>query len=532
MNNLIIDDCIKIENNLLDSYLNYLTLGNLEVYDAVVENQKLKIINNINFNSINKYNKNIYLCNKKLVIQNYLLNIAHKTDEKKYQNYLPDLAKYIEENYEDLLISLKKEKKIKKKGGSKKLVKKKSEEDKKELDEVKTELDELRDYINYGFRSCLSNLDESNMIFNGINFVEMTETIDRENIDIKYDILIVGMGPVGLLLALLLLGRYTNIKIIILDNRIKVEKIKKPFNMDILRLNINERFLKYYKSLCSTPKNTSLNSEIQFNKGYCTLVISLYIYLVSRFKKRFFTYYTKNDLEEIIEELDINFVLDCTGGRNEQIVNNNINFEKFLNFLFLKVNIDEEVKSKGKKESNTEIKKKDILKEYVKQSKNNYYISKNLDSIVKKRYNQLKIIDISTKSISNGVNINEKLKYFLGNDRLVNFHPYYTKLEEYMKDKIIVEEKVELITPTLEISKKELSNYKNNFVNILCGMGLIKTAPKIGKTLELSIGIFILCIIPILDNIFVKRKTLSQFNFKIFNQYLVQQILSTVYLIN
>ena len=88
-----------------------------------------------------------------------------------------------------------------------------------------------------------------------------------------------------------------------------------------------------------------------------------------------------------------------------------------------------------------------------------------------------------------------------------NKKSYNLKLYDYLnkllkEDNIILEEKIveNVVDPILLISKKEISNIQDNFINILCGSGLIKTSPRSGKTLELGIEIFICCVLAEFDN--------------------------------
>ena len=210
-----ISECINYTNNIQQNQKIY--LATLNQYNKL--DLKLKI----KFEDIHKYKSlKKYICPKNKVIKLYLEKISNNIQK----NYLDLLTKI--GNIEDL-------KKINQslqfKGGS---------------------IEELEKYSNE-FYKC----NNYYKFAAGINMIPMNQTFEMHDNNV-YDILIIGMGPAGLLLANILLDRYVNIKIVILDNRIDFnyydgdekkilekytkEGVRQSFSMDIQSWMINLDF--------------------------------------------------------------------------------------------------------------------------------------------------------------------------------------------------------------------------------------------------------------------------------------------------
>tara|TARA_A100001015_G_scaffold296674_1_gene377251 strand:- start:2758 stop:4107 length:1350 start_codon:yes stop_codon:yes gene_type:complete len=211
----------------------------------------------------------------------------------------------------------------------------------------------------YVIKSNVSNYDK---LFN--NFKK-----DKNKINIA----IIGAGPVGLFLAIYLniyynkgsLNNYPKVNIVIFDNRIEKSKFRKPYSR--------------YR-----PFSTSSNFlPIVLPKLYCyqknqeSLYLNIFLLEYMLFTKArlehnipfIFENYKWDDYKNIIEKGDIDVMFDCTGGRLNPNIFNNIN-TKWLN----KIN---KVNKKLKKQLHID-KKNNLVKieDYPKDKtfkKNHYY---------------------------------------------------------------------------------------------------------------------------------------------------------------
>jgi len=483
-----ISDCKIYTNNIQQNQKIY--LATLNQYN------KLDIKLKINFENISKYKSfKKYICPKNKVIQLYFENISNNI-QKNYLDLLKkigkikDLQKFHKTYHLDLL---KKKLIAKHKGGS---------------------IKELENYSNeFNWCNYYSNFAD------GINNITMKQTLEIQENN-NYDILILGMGPIGLLLANILLDRYVDIKIVILDNRIDFnyydgdekkilkeytkEGVKQPFSMDISSWDNN------LDSLNNIISNELLQFLKEQNEFFCKFNIKMYLNLLKLYNDRIKTLYTKKNFKEIIKTLNIDIVLDATGGRN--MYSNKYIDSSIMNNIKTK-NID------GTYSSIKNINKEDIPQPNLSTPKDpvdyqqlyynddyyftNFFPNDNYKFVIKKK------IDPSVNSVELQ-SYKKKLERFnitpirlsSQNKKLYNVR-LYNYLNKLLKDdNIILEEKIieNIVDPILLISKKEISNIHDNFINILCGSGLIKTSPQSGQTLELGIEIFICYVLAEFDN--------------------------------
>jgi len=144
----------------------------------------------------------------------------------------------------------------------------------------------------------------------------------------KINICIIGAGPIGLFLACYLdyyynkgtLNQYPKVNIIIFDNRINKSKLRKPYS--------RHRPFSTSSPLLSLilPKIYTLNSDK--NLLHINIYILEYLLLSQVLLKYnipiIFEDYDWTDYKNIFEIADIDVVFDCTGGRLETDIFNNI----------------------------------------------------------------------------------------------------------------------------------------------------------------------------------------------------------------
>ena len=145
----------------------------------------------------------------------------------------------------------------------------------------------------------------------------------------KINICIIGAGPIGLYLACYLdyyynkgtLNQYPKVNIIIFDNRINKAKLRKPYS--------RHRPFATSSPLLSLilPKIYTLNSDK--NLLHINIYVLEYLLLSQVLLKYnipiIFEDYDWNDYKNIFEIADIDVVFDCSGGRLETDIFNNIN---------------------------------------------------------------------------------------------------------------------------------------------------------------------------------------------------------------
>ena len=335
------------------------------------------------------------------------------------------------------------------------------------------------------------------------NTITLTQTINLK-LNNNYDILILGMGPIGLMLSAILLDRYKNIKILIVDSRVNfnyiglddtkhklndesIEGTRQPFTLDISILSfslgktlngiVSNELKQMIKNLSYTFDSSELQEvifKITQNNGMCKTIITLYNYLLNTYTDRIDTYYTTTDMSNILKRNNSSIILDCTGGRSK-IVNNDID-----NSIFKKI------KYRGDDNDHHTLISSDDgymkgLKVSIPYSLKNYFF-KEIDVTLdhSKYLNKMDKLDETTKN------------YFK------NLYDNYGIIHS--------EKNYEIYFHQIEISKKniaEITTINNtNYINILCGSGLIKSSPENSQTINLGINIFIISVLPEFDNIF------------------------------
>ena len=430
-----------------------------------------------------------------------------------------------------------------------------------------------------------------------INVYKLYEYIDRQEDD-YFDILLVGAGPIGLILTIILLERYDNIKILLLDNRTTfsinhgdedediVQKLIESENIEGERqpLNILIKFLIFeLDEILENIIEEPVITDIQESQGtYCSVMLNNYLRLISNiisgnYKNRLRIMYSKKESpEDVIKKYNINILLDCTGGRSD-ISKQHDNLDKMdglnelseiknyyyttltpparnspynyqiFNYVKDKENIqipqiaitaEDKIFTEaaysinrmpnGSQKKETQQKLVDIISNKIKEdelhSKTQEIIDtfpdghekdemqKELDDTMNEHFKieQDAIDGLPQDSIEKTI----RQKILLKQQHKINVREYFKKL----KKKNIQRDWFEQIVPeggiknrgNIEISKKKMCNYNENYISILCGSGLIKTAPALGNTFNLSIYAYVCIVLKHFDKLFIINKDLKE----------------------
>ena len=361
------------------------------------------------------------------------------------------------------------------------------------IEKLEENINKLTRYKKLYYYCNSPNLNEGR-----INIYKLYEYINRDEDD-YFDILIIGAGPVGILLTIILLERYDNIKILLLDNRttfsIKgnnkeiIEKLVESENIEGERQPFNLLISFFIFGLSDFLNNIipdDIIMEIENSKGtYCSVVLNNYIKIISKikngsYKNRLRIMYSKKESPEVlIKKYNINIVLDVSAG-NSDIAKNHDNLQSIPGLY----------------------EKKEII---------NYYYTKLIPS-----YNN----DPYQYQIFNYVENNDEIKMptieIDGNFFLRQHKKKVIKYLEDLKKKNIqrdwyIQPREEINDKgEIEISKKNICKYNDNYISIICGSGLIKSAPTLGQTLNFSIGAFVCIVLKQFDKLFKINKNLIQ----------------------
>jgi hypothetical protein len=179
--------------------------------------------------------------------------------------------------------------------------------------EIKKMIDEMFDY---NLPSTIDNLEI---------YLERMKKSDAINI------IIVGAGPVGLYTALYLDRYYNNyyiqqrVNILLIDNRISEEGVKLPYTR-VTQFGFDISQFQPFIPQLFCYKDTLQGDDVRQFGHISDLENLLYI---NAFKKNIGMYFTKkyekyDDLKEMASKYNINYILDCTGGRLENKLEGNI----------------------------------------------------------------------------------------------------------------------------------------------------------------------------------------------------------------